>query len=180
MNAPMYTLSEDESRIDLFYPEYDFSVLIVPKCGSSSLMAALGPNQATRDEAIQASTRLSVIRHPVARTVSAWHEGWHQFRFEEWWSYVRDNPSFDMHTRPAVELIDGKATDIQCLEDITVWWLKYHRMMPNLWPVKREHHRRTPLYRWNDMVEGGFHRCVDDILQVYSDDLQLWKLNYGA
>lgn len=169
----------DSADIDLYWPEYDFSVLVVPKCGGSSIRKALGNPEVSRDVALQASTRLAVIRHPVARIISAWHYGWRAYAFDRWWRHVRGNTDFDIHVMPAVKLIGGEATDIRCLEDIHQWWREYHKKMPFLFPDGRPHENRS-LYRWHELVDGRFHYYVDEICEVYEDDFRLWKVTHGT
>jgi hypothetical protein len=174
-------IHKSSTDIDLYYPEHDFAVLVVPKCGGTSIRRALGQNEVSRDVARQATTRLAVIRHPVARMISAWHFGWRrQMPFDRWWRYVRDNTSFDIHVTPAHELLRDDYTDVQCLEEIHWWWREYHKKFPFLFPAERVHENKTPIYRWHDLVDGRFHYYVDEIMDVYRQDLNLWKRTYGA
>lgn len=157
----------DAPGIDLYVPEHDFAYLCVPKCGGSTMRSALGVEMVSRDVAMQATHRLAVIRHPLGRIISAWHSGWQDVPFDAWWEHVRKAPAWDIHTQPEVELVQG-ATEIRRLEDISSWWREY-RALPKQMP-----HENRSRYDWDALCDGLFHRCVEDILAVYADDVRLW------
>ena len=71
---------------------------------------------------MEVSDRWALLRHPVSRIISAYYFGWHQkgegLPLEDWWEHVRQNPSFDAHTQPMVEILDGNFTHADVLEEM--------------------------------------------------------------
>lgn len=151
-----------------------FVYLCVPKCASSTMSTYLrrcGAKAIGRKVAVGYHDRIAIIRHPLARTISAYNFGWRAkgLSFEEWWDFVRQNPSFDRHTTPIVECLAGEYSDVRRLEEIESWWHDWAEQWP--WAFQE-------LPGVVNASKGGevnlTAELIEDILDVYSEDLSLW------
>lgn len=151
-----------------------FVYLCVPKCASSAMGQYLKRHGAKAMGRVYASNyhhRMAIIRHPVARTVSAYNFGWRSkgFSFEEWWEFVRKNPSFDRHTMPTVQCLSKIKTETRQLEQISDWWGDWQSRYPWVFtepPPVVNASNKGPV-----SLPAG---AVEDIEHVYSEDLSLW------
>lgn len=164
-----------DSPFDFVFPEFDFAILGVPKCGSTMLRNVLSAGQqrlrpVPRAEALQYQTRLAVIRHPEARLLSAWNSKWREIPWETFWKHVQSNPQFDIHTTPYSLLLRDDPTHVVRLEAIESWWQTYYSMYPLLFPSKPK------LINVNDkpLPHPPGERYSNEIQKLYAADLEMW------
>jgi hypothetical protein len=120
--------------------------------------------------------QITIIRHPVERLISAYHFGWlkkHKASpdFETWWDYVKSKPTtWDLHTMPTVEILEGTNPEIFRLEEIYDWWPTLERRWPfafGFGPLGRTNMRRYEKISLPPALE-------DEVKEKYAEDLALW------
>lgn len=150
-----------------------FAYLGVPKCASSTIRECMFKGRraagTTRAEAMQCETRISVIRHPVARVVSAWQYGWSDWPFPEWWETLQENPYVDLHVYPYAELLNNDATEVYRIESIASWWASLHHRFSDIFPPTphRANANKKPL-------PEDHLPYATSILDFYRADYELW------
>ena len=162
-----------------------FTYISIPKCGSSSLRSYLGTGYVHKRELTHAADRdqsdtvFTVVRHPVARLISAFQAFWaprpawqnaHNGNFSDWWAYVRVHPTFDVHTTPQVDIIAGRPAHIMQLEQIEVWWPECRVEFPWVFPKEIPHENRS-----KSIGLELTDKEVQDIERVYAADLAIWR-----
>lgn len=151
----------------------------IPKTASSSMISFMTDHKATaqgRKYVDEVPERLSLIRHPVERVLSAWNNVWGRQHpdFSAWWEEVRTEPGFDVHTKPQAQHLGDAGFDLYRLEEIgTVipfWYEKY----PDFFPAKqKKFYQRNKAKSPVDKTSIS-EVILEDIARIYSDDLALW------
>lgn len=145
----------------------------IPKCATSTIKSCMFANTTIgKADMAKHPNIFTAVRHPVDRIVSAYHYGWAKKRipFDEWWNHVKQNPSWDIHTQPAADIINavpGKVRVFQ-LEQIHRWWLIMQERYPGiLRPLG--HSNKTEGEKVSPTAEQR-----REILMTYAEDFTIW------
>lgn len=179
---PIRLASKGATDVVANYQDKTLVYLAIPKCASSSMKTYLRRSNAReikRDQILKHEDRVTIVRHPVRRLISAYHFGWthpHKINiptFEEWWDVVKQNPAWDVHTQPTVELLDGGnlATEIRQLEQIDEWWGAWAAKWP--WCFKYGPLLKQNVRRFEPVSIGP--ALEEEVMEKYAEDYALWR-----
>jgi len=156
--------------------EFDFVFLAVAKCASTSVRNAMGEWRTLKvavdlEHACQYATRLTIIRHPFNRMVSAWRHLAPGMPWDEFVPYAVERKERDLYFAPFADKV-AAATTVLTLENLFYTWPSFqadHPWLPRELPcvnttASRNQERDPP------------HTAMDElILRHYRDDVVVWR-----
>ena len=159
-----------------------FVYLAVPKCASSSMKNYLRRTKAVavkRDTVMKYPDRITVVRHPVARLISAYNFGWRKKNqlapeFNDWWFHVKQNPSWDVHTQPMVEILGTDFSEAFQLEEIDLWWPVFEKRWPWVFAFGPMYHTNRTRRSLSEAVSLS-QEVLEEIEEKYAEDVTLWQ-----
>lgn len=164
------------SRYNFPKTSFDFVFLAVAKCASTAIRNAMDEWRTTKgaitlEEAEQYGTRLTVIRHPFNRLVSAWRHLAPHLTWAEFVPYALERRDRDLYFAPFAEKVQA-ATTVLTLENLAVTWPQFQRdhdwLPPRLMVTNTAEERNQSDLQPTDTFD-------DLILAAYGADVILWR-----
>jgi hypothetical protein len=101
----------------------------------------------------------------------AWYRRGTGIPLEEWWAFVKENKTFDMHVIPYAVTLRNVANEYGRLEEMAQWWEIMKGRYP--WAFKHYPDKKVNAAKGDHVEIPPW--MAREIEEVFAEDLALWE-----